>query len=417
MRWLAAFCVSIVCILSAGAVAAQETRIAAVVNDQIVTQGDLAARLKLVLRSSGIPDTPENRQRLSSRVLRTLIDEKLQLEEAKRLEITVEQSDIDAALARLEQRNNMPKGGLDAFLKQNDIPRSTLVDQVTAALAWDRILRERVTQDVEVSDEEVNDAMARLKAEIGKPQSRVEEIFLAVDNPSQEDEVRQLAQRLIQQISNGANFAAVAQQFSQSPTAAVGGDLGWVTPGQLSPLLGEAVGKMNPGEMSYPIRTPAGFYILYVVDRKTLGAANPDETLLSLVEVVFPLAPSASAEERDHVAAEAQDAAAGAKDCGQLSKIGIARAPQLSRQIPQIAARDLPPAIRSQMLALKVNEASKPMPLQGGMGVVMVCQRQDPPGIPTRDQVTDNLAHERLDALARRYMRDLRRSAYVDIRG
>jgi peptidyl-prolyl cis-trans isomerase SurA len=310
----------------------------------------------------------------------------------------------------------MKKGGLDAFLKERGIPRDTLVDQLTASLGFSKIVQNRVSQDVQVSEDEINDTMQRLQADIGKPQSRIAEIFLAVDNPSQEDDVRKLADRLIEQIRGGADFSLVAQQFSQSPSAAVGGDIGWIIPSQLSPRLAEAIANMAPGQMSYPVRTPAGFYVLYVLDRRTLGASSEDQIVLSLDEVVFAVPPSASEDERAKAQAAALQVSKEAKSCGEMAKLGAERAPQLSRQIPQLHASDLPTEARKAILALKVAEASQPMPVSGGIGVVMVCQRQDPAGLPTREEVADTIAHERLDTLARRYMRELRRGAYVDIR-
>jgi peptidyl-prolyl cis-trans isomerase SurA len=404
-------------LLSAAAAPAQETRIAAVVNDDIVTLDDVAARLNLVMRSSGIPDSPQTRQRLTPQVLRALVDEKLQRQEAKRLNVTVSDEEIKEGIQRLERQNNMPPGGLDAYLTQAGISRASLIDQLTASIAWGKLVRARFAQDVIISDEEVNEAMARLKENVGQPQSRVSEIFLAVDSPGQEEEVKGLADRLIAQIRAGANFAAVAQQFSQSPSAAVGGDIGWVQANQLGELLGKAVGKMAPGEMSYPIRTGAGYYILYVVDRRTLGNANPDDTLLSLAQVVFPVAAGAGPAERQRAEREAQAVADTAKSCGEMAKLGSERAPQSSSTTPELRAGDLPAELRRIVLGLKVAEPSRPLPLRGGIGVIMVCQRQEPTGgLPTRDEVTDTLGRERLDALARRYMRDLRRTAFVDIR-
>ncbi len=174
---------------------------------------------------------------------------------------------------------------------------------------------------------------------------------------------------------------------------------------------------MSPGQLSYPIRTPAGFYLLYLMDRKTLGAESPNDIVLSLNEVVFAVPEGASDDDRRRAEGQAQEVSQTAKSCGEMAKLGVERAPQLSRQIPEIRGSDLAPEIRQQVLALKVAEASKPVPLAGGIGVVMVCQRQDASPLPTRDQMSDNIARERLDALARRYMRDLRRGAYVDIRG
>lgn len=415
MKLLLALCLSL---LVATAAFAQETRIAAIVNDDVVSFNDLSNRLTLVMRSSGLQDTPETRQRISSQVLRGLIDERLQMQEAKRLNVTVPQDEIDQALGRIEQQNNMPKGSLDKFLADSGVPKSSLVDQITAAISWSKLVRNRLMQDVSVSDEQINEEMARLKESANVPQSRIAEIFLAIDNPTQEPEVKRLADRLIEQIQSGVKFDAVARQFSQSPTAAVGGDLGWVTASELAPELDESLQKMKPGEMSYPIRSGGGYYLLYLVDRRVLGQANPNDTELSMVEVVLPLAATVSAEEQQRVTAAAEQISTSAKSCGELAKMGRDKAPETSREVPSIKAGELSPEIRQAVLPLGIAEASKPLKLPNGVGVVMVCQRKDPPGgLPTRDEVTDSLGRQRLDTLARRYLRDLRRSAYVDIRG
>jgi peptidyl-prolyl cis-trans isomerase SurA len=226
--------------------------------------------------------------------------------------------------------------------------------------------------------------------------------------------VKQLADRLIEQIRGGVRFDAVARQFSQSPTAAVGGDLGWVTPHEIAPALGDAIQKMKPGEMSYPIHTGGGYYLLYLLERRILGQPDPAQVELSLVQVAFP----APAERQQQIMTEAQQVSDSVKSCGELAKVGRERAPQTSREIPEIKAGELPSQIRDAVLKLGVAEVSKPLAMQGAVVVVMVCQRKDPPGgLPTREEISDSLARERLDTLARRYLRDLRRGAYVDIRG
>ncbi|HJT07647.1 MAG TPA: peptidylprolyl isomerase [Stellaceae bacterium] len=415
MRLISVFCLVF---LLAGSAVAQETRIAAIVNDEVISLNDLSNRMQLVMRSSGMEDTPQNRSRIQPQILRSLIDEKLQMQEAKRLNVTVTPEELDQAFARIEQQNNMTKGALDDFLKESGVPRSTLADQLSASIAWGKLVRNRLMQDVTISDEEVTEALNQLKQEADVPQNRVSEIFLAVDAPGQDEDAKRLADRLIDQIRGGANFAAVAQQFSQSPSAAVGGDIGWVTSAQLSPEIGGAIDKMKPGEMSYPIRTPAGYYLLYLRERRKLGQPNPDDTVLSLVEVAFGLSPMATAEEQQRVTAEAQQVSSSAKSCGELAKLGRDKAPQATREIPSIKAGDLPAQVREVALSLGVAEASKPIAIPGGVGVIMVCERKDPPGgLPTRDEITEQLGRTRLDALARRYLRDLRRGAYVDIRG
>lgn len=401
----------------AGTCQAQETRIAAVVNNDIITADDVNARLLLLMRSSGIPDTPQNRQQLQRRTLQQLIDEKLELQEAKRFKVVPDKAEIERALANIEQRNGMQKGGLDQYLKSAGIPRSTLADQLSASIIWNKVVEGRYASDVSVSDAEVNDEIGRLKADIGKPQSHVGEIFLAIDNPTQEAEVKALSEKLITQIRAGAQFPAVAQQFSQSPSAATGGDIGWVTPNQFGPPLDDAIAKMNPGEMSYPIRTPGGYYILYLVDRRTPGQTSTDDTQLSLVEVILPVAPNATPPQQQKIMAQAQNISDTTKTCEDMAKVAREQAPQTSTQSPSVRAGDLPPDIKSLVLGLKVSEASKPLPTRGGIGVIMVCKRTDPSAaLPTQDQIYEELMHARLDQISRRYLRDLRRSAYVDIR-
>jgi peptidyl-prolyl cis-trans isomerase SurA len=402
----------------AGGAQAQETRIAAIVNDDVVSLDDLSNRMRLVMRSSGIEDTPENRQRMSGQVLRSMIDEKLQLQEEKRLNVSVSKEEVEDAFRRIEQNNNMPKGALDQFLSDAGIPRTALTDQITASLGWGKLVRGRLMQDVTISEEEVNEVVTQLQQNADVPQDRVAEIFLAIDNPGQEDDAKHLADRLIQQITGGSKFGAVAQQFSQSPSATQGGDIGWVAPSQLLPELGKALEKMKPGQMSYPIRTPAGYYILYLVDSRKLGQPDPNEAQLSLVQVTLPVPQNATSEEQQQLLIDAQQISSSAKSCGELAKIGRERAPQSSREIPSIKAGDLPLQMRQVVLGLAVAEASKPMPAPGGIAIVMVCDRKDPPGgLPSREEITEQLGRIRLDALARRYLRDLRRSAYVDIRG
>src|SRR5579863_2125276 len=128
-------------LLTLSVASAQETRISAIVNDDVVSLSDLNSRVDLVIRSSNIPDSKQNRDRVTQQVLHSLIDEKLEVQEAKRLNVTVSQDEINQAIGRIEQQNHMPKGGLDQFLSQAGISRSTLVDQLTASMMWGKLVR------------------------------------------------------------------------------------------------------------------------------------------------------------------------------------------------------------------------------------------------------------------------------------
>jgi peptidyl-prolyl cis-trans isomerase SurA len=395
-----------------------ETRIAAVVNDEVISVADVRSRLRMVMLSSNLTDSPETRQRVAAQVLRTIVDEKLQTQEAKRQNITATDQEINKAVAQIEKQNNMQPCQLNQVLKQHGIDRGALVDQLTASIVWAKLVRRLLSQTNMVSDEEIDYALKRAKETVNEPQSRVAEIFLAVDNPKQEEEVRRLAERLTEQMKQGARFSAVAQQFSQSATAAVGGDIGWVRAEQLSPELGKAVAQMKPGELSPPIRTGSGYYLVLVLDRRSGRAAGPEESVLHLVQIVFPLPPQAPEAMRRAAITDAQAAKTTAKNCEEMLKIGKEKgSPQLSSE-GRLGVDQIAPAMRNIVLGLEPGQASQPIVQKNGVGVIMVCDKAAPssPTVPTRDEIGETLMRQRLETLARRYMRDLRRTAFVDVR-
>lgn len=391
-------------------------RIAAVVNDQVISIYDLAARTRLILVSSDLQDTPEIRSRLAPQILRQLIDETLQLQEAKRLNVAVGSNEVQQALARIAKQNDMTEPQFQDFLKKADIPLSTVVDQVKAGIAWSKIVGQKIRPQIEIGDDQVQEYLARLQANENKPQYRLQEIFLAVDSPQQDEEVRRTAERFAEQIQGGANFLALARQFSQSATAAVGGDMGWVEQGSLDPELEKVVATLKTGEVSQPVRTVSGYTLLLLRERRQSGGEMATEGDIKLEHIFLPRPANATPEDLEALRSTAQTVAETATSCADM--------PALRKQLPDarsvlpgsMAVKDLAPALRSVILKLPVGKASEPITINDGVLVVMVCERSAAAGLPDADEVRNRLGREKLDLLARRYMRDLRTAAFVDVR-
>jgi peptidyl-prolyl cis-trans isomerase SurA len=248
--------------------------IAAVVNDDIISISDLTARLQLALVSSGLPNTPETRQRLTPQVLRSLVDERLQLQEASRTNVSVTDKEISDALGRVAEQNRMEREQLEKMLASQGVPRSTLEDQIRSTIAWGKLVQRRLRPSIEIGQDEIDQVIQRIQANAGKPEYLAAEIFLSVDTPEREDDVRRLADRLYEQIGQGASFPAVARQFSQSAGASNGGDLGWVQQGQLPEELDSALKQLRPGQATRPIRSITGYHILMLRDERAVGGAN-----------------------------------------------------------------------------------------------------------------------------------------------
>lgn len=266
---LIGFCALIVC--TKGADAARTQSIVAVVNEEVITSGDLESRIDLMILSAGLPDSNDIRDRMQDQILSTLIDEHLMRQEAARLELDVTDEEIEQGLARLAAQNNVPTDRFLRALEQRGIDISTMRQQIKAQLAWSKVVQSRVRPRINITETDVEALKNRLMQATGKSQYLLSEIFLPVSEAEEESRVRQLANKLVSELrQKRAPFARVANQFSQSASAARGGDLGWLEESQIDDALASAVTRLNKGGISEPVKSPAGYHILLLRDKKIM---------------------------------------------------------------------------------------------------------------------------------------------------
>ncbi len=399
-----------------GSLAAQETqRVAAVVNDDIVSLHDLEQRMRLVLLSSNLPDTVETRSRVLPQVLRRLIDERLQIQEADRLKIAITASDIADGVNTIERNNNMQRGAFESMLRTKGIDPETARQQVRAELAWVRAVRHELMADLHVSEEGVEERLGALRANYGKPEYSVAEILLAIDDPRREEETRILAERLIDQLRQGAPFSALALQFSQ--TGAGGGNLGWVSEGMLDDQLVRALSRMEPGTVSPPIRTIDGYHILLLMDKRLVGQGFSLGTTYDLLTIDLTSLPSATVAERDAQLQRLQAALATGKSCDDFERLTKEVPSANYNRVSSIPASQLPEQIRGMITALSPGHVSEPVQTPNSRRLFALCAiNTDEGGLPTREAIRRRMEDEQLEVMARRYLRDIRRAAFIEIR-
>lgn len=396
-----------------GPAGAQSLRIAAIVNNNVISVYDVNERMHLVMFSANIPDTPEARQQLGPQVLRGLIDEQLEMQEAKRLNVTVDQSEYAETIARLESQNHIPTGKLSEYLTDHGVNPTTLQDQIRATLTWTMVVRRRAAGFVTVTPEEVTESLDRIKENLKKPSHLVAEIFLAVDAPEDEPTVRANIQRLSDQLRAGAAFLPLARQFSQSASAQQGGDLGWVPEGQLDPELDQALDHMQPGQVSLPIRTPGGYYLLYLRDTRAAPAA--EETTASVNRLLLQTPNGTEDRAVMETARRIQQSATG---CDDFKRIAQQASPTSTMSSVEAKLSDMAPEFRTLVTRLTVGHASEPLPTPGGVQLIMVCSKNEAAGAkpPSREEVQHMLEAEKLEQYSRRLLRDLRQTAFIDVR-
>jgi len=366
----------------APAEAQQVQRIAAVVNDQVISLYDLTARLELAIRSSELPDTQETRQRLVPTVLQQLIDDRLKMQEAERLRITVTDEDLRGARSQIERNNKMPPGTLDRFLAQPGIDENSFNAQLRAEIAWIKVTQTSLRRSVSVEPEEIDAVLDSLRRTLGKPERLLAEIVLTVESPDQEEQVRSVAERLRTELLQGAPFQAVARQFSSSPTAGSGGDLGWVVEGALDPAVEAAVAPLNAGQITAPIRTANGYHLLLLRERRNLSNTPANEIPLTLAQLYMPLSgPAAVPADRRQEAAAALSK--GAASCADIDAAAQKMQVPSSGMIGTLKPADLPAEVREVVLTLEEGKISRPIRLGDTAEVlIMVCQRHSPTSLP-----------------------------------
>lgn len=396
----------------AGQPRAQDTlRAAAVVNDEVISVLDLVMRTRLAVLASGLKNTNEARNRLREQVLRGLIDERLQVQEADRLDISVDESQLETAIKGLAGRNNMTSDQFLQLLAQNQILPTALRNQIRSELTWQTVIQRRLRPTIEISDEEVDEFIGRFESRSGSVQLRVSEILLSVDSADQEQKVQEAAKRLTEELRNGASFAELARQFSQSATASVAGDLGWVQEAQLPDELDQALAQMQPGQVRGPIRTFGGYYLLWLRDRRQVSVGD---ATVDLRQLLFPLPANATQAQFQKAQTQASGAQPRIQGCDQIDAVAAELGLPGAKNLGTIKLSDLPPNIRKIVATLPIGLASEPIPISAGVSLLVICAREN--GGVDRELIRDSLVNQRLDLLSRRYLRDLRKAANVDIR-
>lgn len=393
-------------------------RIAAVVNDEAISLQDLDQRTRLAIALSNLPDNMDTRRKVLPQVLRKMVDERIQMQEAGRMKVSISAGEVDNGIGMIEQQNRLPKGALTEMVRRSGVPVSVLRDQIKADITWMRLTTRVIQPTIRIGNEEIEERLDQIKNRHGRPEYLLAEIFLAIEDPKQEDEMRRLGERLIDQLKSGTPFATLARQFSQSPTAANGGSLGWVNETGLDDDLVGTVSKMTPGSVSSPIRVGNGFTIVALVDRRVAGTAtNVAESTVTLSQLVFPISPDAPP--KPVLMAKAAEMASSAKSCPELEALGRRIHADSVGSMGTMRVSELPQTLRQAVANLPAGRISEPLDTAAGIQVVMVCKREDTTtvqSLPSKDAIRRALEDERMDMLSKRYLRDLRRAAFIDVR-
>lgn len=400
---------------SFGAPAVSTSKIIVIVNKDPISQSDLDDRIKLITLMSGMSAKKQDMENMRNQVLQSLIQEKIQIHAAKTKRLSVSEMEVEKAMQAMAKDNGMTYDQFLAILSDNGVREQTLASRIMAQMYWVKYIRQQYAPVVHVSDTEVSNELKKIEKTKNQTQYLVSEITLLASNPAQVERVRFEANKLVDDLRAGANFGMLAQQLSKDSTAAAGGDLGWASLEQVDPAIADVLRDLNPGEISCPIRTPAGFKIIKLREIRQAGEADPNESTITFCQAFFPVTPESPQEELMIVAPKVEETLAVAGCENFKSKV---RSFNIDLKYnANIKMGQLPEQLKVLLKSAPLGECIQPIMTESGLLVQMVCKREAAKFVlPDSEQIRDELEQQKLSRQAARELQRLMSTAYLNFK-
>jgi len=398
---------------------------AAFVNGVVISNYDLDQRTALFVATSGVRPTAETLPQIRAQVLRSLEDELLELQEANKRKINVTKAEVDKALQNIAADNKLTPDQILNTIGQAGVSGTTFVQQLGAQIIWQKLVTARYGTDILISDQQVDEAMTRLKQGADKAQFLLSEIYIGVDKAEDDTSIRASAEQFVQQIMQGAPFQTLASQFSQSPSAAAGGDIGWVVQGQLAEELDRALSDLKPGQVAGPIHAEGGYYVLLLRDRlEPAGTKIADAPVaidpaapLPLDRFLIPLPQNPDAMARDRAITLATNVKNQIRGCADLPGVASQLQGTLYQRLGSMDPKDLSAELRDALAKTPPGEAVKPFLSPAGVELIVRCDVVSPNlhafQLPSRDQLQQQLFAQKMSLYAKSYLHELKQNAIV----
>ncbi len=397
-------------------------RIIAVVNDEVITERELAARVDFALRQLAQQGTqPPPRQILERQLLERVINDRVQMQHARDTGTRVDDAELDRAMVRIAEQNKMTVAELRVTLVKDNVPFDKFREDIRSEITLSRLREREVAQKIVVTESEIDNFIQSQLTQPARDEFNVSHILVAVPekaSPEQLQARRERAEQALAQIKGGADFRQVAAAFSDGPEALQGGLIGWRETSRLPSLFLDALRPLQAGQLSELLRSPNGFHILRLNERR--GGAAPivvqqtraRHILVKTNELV------SETEARNRVLA-LKDRLDNKVDFAELAR---ARSEDTSASrggdLNWLSPGDTVPEFEQAMDALKPGEISGPVRSPFGWHLIQVMERrnQDMTQEGQRMNARQTLRERKTDEAYQEWVRQLRDRAYVEQR-
>ena len=399
-------------------------RIVAIVNDEVITQNDLNERVNLVIRQlqrqgNQVPSSDV----LSRQILERMITDMLQTQLAKETGIKIDDLTLDKTIERIAQDNNLAMPDFRNALDKDGIKYPRFREDIRQEMVLARLREREVENTIVVTDAEVDTELLReARASTTDSEYLLSHILVLVPPQANAEQIESRRRRAVQALSElrrGANFAQIAASYSDAPDSTQGGNLGWRAAARLPGIFLETIERLQPGEVSDILRSPNGFHIIKLAEKRGKAAAAPGVQQTHVRHILVRTReglPDAEARERLR---RLRERIAGGADFSDVAKQNSedASAPK-GGDLGWVAAGDTVPEFERAMNALRPGEVSQPVQTPFGWHLVQVIERRSEELSDDRKRVAAKQAirARKADEAYQDWLRQSRDRAFVENR-
>ena len=397
--------------------ASQKVTVVAVVNGEPITSLDLTSRVDFIGKVTGLKVNDSTIADISRDALQNLIDEKIKVQQGRKDFPSLQSAARRKALELVDA--NFAKNGLSGrqALKNLGVSTKTIREKFYADLLWTNVISSRFARQFQNLDQTAKQERSRIKSSMQEPQVKVSEIALIPTQKRSVEQTVELANRIVDALSKGANFAAIAQQYSSAGSATKGGKVGWIFVSRLPEAVQNALKITETGDITPPIPDRNQVIILRKEGERAEGLLDPKTTKFSLSRAIMPLNMTASASDKGEAVASLKQKTEALKSCAQIEALNDILGSKIPSSLGTLQLGTLSPQLQKVVLPLQAGELSQPIAFTEGLVVFMVCDRINPNvAIPDIETLKGTQADKLMASLGGRYLMRLQRNAVIEYR-
>ncbi|PIL41551.1 peptidylprolyl isomerase [Massilia psychrophila] len=403
--------------------------IAVVVNDDVITRNELAARVRSIearmkAASAPMPAAAD----LQRQVVEAMIVERAQQQLAKEMGVKVSDQELDRAIGRIAEQQKMSLQDMRNQMEKEGMPYATFREEIRNEMMMQRLREHEVDNKIQISDAEVDTYLAAEQAAVAdQVEINISQIMVRIPENASPEQIaarKARADEVARQLRTGADFAKTAATYSDAPDALKGGEIGWRDPNRLPPLFAEALVKLSPGQVTPVMRSNTGFHLLKLVgkrnavaDDKEKAVAQQQTRVRHILLKVTPTMTAADAKRKlgelkerlDNKAAKFEELARLFSNDGSAAKGG---------DLGWLYPGDSVPEFETAVAALKPGEVSGAVETPFGFHLIEVLERKSDDASKERQRVAARqvIRERKLQEASEDWARQVRDRAYVEFR-